>query len=242
MKTKLSLCAAITLLLMCTTFPTKAQVLTIENGIALSRLYSNSSELDMSEQWITPYQLSVGLDYLDHGWFALSSHIGYLRKGGKAALQYTPYSYIPLKKETNFTQKLDYFTFNTTFRVQGHWIERCTFYAGVGPRLDVFLSQTVRTNTINVEYPDIPSYQEDTHKMFSKPDNIAFGLTCEVGIDYTVDRYRIGIHAAWLPNFTKTIPQGINATWLPKASNGTYKNYDLYDNTFTLGLVLGYVL
>ena len=77
---KIKSCAWLVCLILCLPIMMKAQVLKIENGMAFSSLVNEGE--DLFDKSLSSYQMSIGLDYLDQGWYALSSNVGYLRKGG----------------------------------------------------------------------------------------------------------------------------------------------------------------
>ena len=77
---KIKSCAWLVCLILCLPIMMKAQVLKIENGMAFSSLVNKGE--DLFDKSLSSYQMSIGLDYLDQGWYALSSNVGYLRKGG----------------------------------------------------------------------------------------------------------------------------------------------------------------
>ena len=77
---KIKSCAWLVCLILCLPITMKAQVLKIENGMAFSSLVNEGE--DLFDKSLSSYQMSIGLDYLDQGWYALSSNVGYLRKGG----------------------------------------------------------------------------------------------------------------------------------------------------------------
>lgn len=197
------------ILLICNISAVKAQVIKIENGVSISSL--NESSLGY-QGTLTSYQMSVGIDYLDRGWYGLSSSIGYLRKGSKddilSGLMDGAYT------TSKWKHTFDYLTLNTTFRVKGITSDKFTLYAGAGPRIDINLKQKV---TVQGEF----SYSD------SGPDSRAVipGLKCEIGMDYYFNRFCVGINAGYLPSFTKMI-----------------KHTSLKDRTFTAGVVLGYIL
>jgi hypothetical protein len=58
----------------------QAQTIRLENGAAFTSLKGNE---DFSIGVMRPYQIALGVSYLDRGWFNLSSQAGYIRKGGK---------------------------------------------------------------------------------------------------------------------------------------------------------------
>ncbi len=192
--------------LICLSVVGKAQVIKIENGIAISDLVIKNS----SNDWIYPYQLSLGLDYMDRDWYALSSQIGFLRKGTDGIIN-SPVEYGGVGTEHQL--QLDYLTMNTTFRVKTPLVNNFWVYAGCGPRIDIFLKGRMK--------PKVPDFEvKGMHKLIA-------GLKVEAGFYGQFDRMQVGLNFGYLPSFVR--PYG-------------GKNNDIKDKTFTLGLVLGYVL
>ena len=60
--------------------PLCAQVIKIENGMTLSSMTRN--EYDFFTHTATGYTARVGIDWLEHRWFYLSSEVGYMATGG----------------------------------------------------------------------------------------------------------------------------------------------------------------
>lgn len=193
---------------------TKAQVIKIENGLAFSKVTK------VFDKFIIPYQGSIGIDYMDRGWYNLSSQLGYIRKGGSAEVTVNKAETggVPSIKDMDY--KFDYLTFNTTFRVKRETIYNNTLYAGIGPRIDYFLH---RNYTLATPEEIINQIMPDANK-------VIIGLKCEAGLDYQFDRFLVGLNISYLPSFTKMQKQ-------PKDGIFAYR-----DLTFTAGIVLGYVL
>ena len=131
---KIKSCAWLVCLILCLPITMKAQVLKIENGMAFSSLVNEGE--DLFDKSLSSYQMSIGLDYLDQGWYALSSNVGYLRKGGSFDFYEATDPGLNMLKR-NMKYMFDYITLNTTFRVKTLSDSGWNFYAGVGPRVDV---------------------------------------------------------------------------------------------------------
>lgn len=201
-------------LLLCFVWTGKAQVIKLEGGVALAGMANRGA--DMYEKLLVPFQMSAGIDYMDRGWYELSSSIGYLRKGGTddVSIINDAGSYLG---DARHKLKLDYLTVNTTFRIKKTSLDKYTFYAGIGPRVDFALKGRAGTNS---KLDNIAGYGK-----VSNLRTVIVGLKCEAGINYKIDRYILGANVSYLPSFIKPL------------------TYDfLRDRTFTLGIVLGYVL
>lgn len=202
-------------LLLCLSPAMKGQVIRLDGGVAFSKLMSRGVKgFDQYDRKVMPFQMSVGVEYLDKELFNLSSSVGYIRKGGKSKI----YETIDAVEPTVYADYLDYVTMNTLF-VLKRSVRRETYYVGGGPRLDVKVGY----------HPGLP-IDEDLSMNKFRP--LVFGLKCELGFWYDLtDRYRLGVNFSYLPSFTKT--------WKPVADDAAIK---LGDRTFTLGLSLGYRL
>lgn len=182
-----------------------AQVIKIENGISIGSLHDKKNTFDSS---IIPYQATIGIEYLDGGWYELSSSAGFLRKGGAMEVEDHQEDMI---KRVDVKAYLDYLTVNTTFRVKKTVADEYSFYAGVGPRVDFKINDNeafAKFGLNDLKYRDVIP-----------------GLKCELGVDYLIERYRVGLNFAYLPSFSKPI-----------------KESPLRDRVFTVGVVLGYVI
>lgn len=184
----------------------KAQVIKIENGFAITDLKIKNS----SNDWVYPYQVSLGLDYMDREWYGLSSQIGFLRKGTGGIINRTGEWG---EAGTEHKLQLDYLTMNTTFRIKTPSVKTFVGYLGCGPRVDVFLKGRMKPNVSDFEVKGM-------HKLIA-------GLKVEAGFYGQFDRMQVGLNFGYLPSFVK--PYG-------------GKNSGIKDRTFTLGLVVGYVL
>jgi len=198
-------------LLLCNIGMTKAQVVKIENGVAITSLNIGKSGYAGT---FYPYQMSIGLDYMDRGWYELSSSIGYLRKGSKEDIVFSGPevgSSIPVSLRYAF----DYITLNTTFRVKATTYNDFTFYAGAGPRVDIKVNDGLKASIDGVNVPE--EIKIDTRSFI-------LGLKTEVGTYYSFNRCQLGVNFAYLPSFIKPVKGGLK------------------ERTFTVGLTVGYVL
>lgn len=196
-------------LLICFSGVVKGQVIKLENGVAFTKLKGYGKSM-------MPYQVSLGIDYLDRSWFNLSSQAGYIRKGSKEKIgiyneaESIPHDYVYNKVGA------DYITLNTTFQLKKESGNE-TYYVGIGPRVDFKIDDL--SPVINTENP---------LKSFFKSESVLYGLKCEAGFKYTANRLQMGINFSYLPSFNKQIDVG--------------EDFSLRDQTFTLGLSVGYVL
>ncbi len=123
------------------------QVLKIQSGVSISNIdiqtSGNSDNLTQDNKRLVGYSFFVGMDYLQHKNFNLSSNIGMLRKGGQALL-YSNWGYGQGIKAT-----LDYLSLNTTCDFQFPIDDKITPYISFGPRVDVLLNSISEYNKIN---------------------------------------------------------------------------------------------
>ena len=188
---KIKSCAWLVCLILCLPIMMKAQVLKIENGIAFSSLVNEGE--DLFDKSLSSYQMSIGLDYLDQGWYALSSNVGYLRKGGSFDFYEATDPGLNMLKR-NMKYMFDYITLNTTFRVKTFSDSGWNFYAGVGPRVDVNVKRHISLGDMDSLFP------EQTAPAVNR---IIVGLKCETGVNYNFDRYLLGLNVSYLPSFIK---------------------------------------
>jgi hypothetical protein len=169
----------------------QAQTIKLENGVAFTSLKGNE---DFSIGVMRPYQVTLGVSYLDKGWFNLSSQAGYIRKGGKEKiLVYDSEYFAPIN--TYMKMGADYVSVNTTFQLKRN-VQNETYYVGAGPRVDFKVN-------------DVFTFLDDAIK--SKP--VLYGLKCEVGFDYTIHRLLLGVNFSYLPTFNRQVDTGYDLTF-----------------------------
>lgn len=127
----------------------------LENGVGVTSLRAGDGSTDN----VYPYHMSLGYQYLDKGWFDLSSNIGYLRKGGQIKVIYNTV-YGEFSDHVIFKSKLHYLTINTTFDVKKTSPDGYTFFVGVGPRIDFKLKATEESYVESGNDPDYPAQKK----------------------------------------------------------------------------------
>ena len=193
----------------------KAQVVTLENGFSITSMRHSKEGLGK----VYPYQMALGMQYMDKGWYNLSSSIGSMRRGSRDKIFYNPITgengYVTMKN------KLHYLTVSTTFDIKKTSHDGYTFFIGVGPRLDFNLK------SVTVTYIDFdqsrPEGYEPTKENLDGIHPVLFGLKCVGGIRKDIGNMQLGFNIAYLPSFTH-LSKGV------------------HDRTFTFGLSLGYKL
>lgn len=209
-------CVWLVCMLLCIAVKGNAQVITLENGFSITSMRAKKA----STNKVYPYQMSLGYQYLDKGWYNLSSNIGYIRRGGQVKI---PYNSVTGEEWGRVTEKdkLHYLTLSTTFDIKKTSHDGYIFFIGVGPRLDFKLKSVVVTYVDFDEHR--PSDFEPTKEKLDGIHPVLFGLKCVGGIRKDFRNMQLGFNIAYLPSFT-CLSDGIR------------------DRTFTFGLSLGYKL
>lgn len=219
MKNKSSVWLVVMLFLFVAT--ANGQMLKVEGGMAFSKLRTQGLDGNqLFDKSIKPFQMSVGVEYLEKEHFNLSSSIGYLRTGGKNKVIIAGGDGGILNSNFNYKYFIDYLTVNTLFNIK-QINNRTIYYIGIGPRLDFKLGS--RENI----------YEDMDYLEGKRPElnTVIFGLKCEVGFWYDLgDKFRLGANVAYLPSFTK-------AWTSPVAPDVT-----MTTRSFNLGVSLGYIL
>lgn len=161
-----------------------AQTFVVEAGITRSKL-SNMETLNQKlfDEPITGYAFSIGIDYLNHKAFSLTSHIGVMRRGGGEKIDITDDLGNPTGSNTQ-KYTFDYLSTNTVFNLKFPLNNGLTPYLSIGPRIDYFIHQG---HTI----------------WFSEivPKKVIFGADTGVGIVYSFKKYTIGLQGQYMHNF-----------------------------------------
>ena len=106
-------CVWLVCMLLCIAVEGNAQVITLENGFGITSMRTKKACTNK----VYPYQMSLGYQYLDKGWYNLSSNIGYIRRGGQVKI---PYNSVTGEEWGRVTEKdkLHYLTLSTTFDIK----------------------------------------------------------------------------------------------------------------------------
>lgn len=209
-------CVWLVCMLLCIAVKGNAQVITLENGFGITSMRAKKA----STNKVYPYQMSLGYQYLDKGWYNLSSNIGYTRRGGQVKIPYNSITGAEWSGRITEKDKLHYLTLSTTFDIKKTSRDGYTFFIGVGPRLDFNLKSVVTTYS---DFDDTVSDYKSTKEKLDGIHPVLFGLKCVGGIRKDFRNMQLGFNIAYLPSFT-CLSDGIR------------------DRTFTFGLSLGYKL
>lgn len=174
------------------------------------------------------YSFILGCDYLEKDWFMLSSEIGYIQRGGRSIFNYTKGFDSPDEEwpEEYFRRvaKLDFLQINTTFRFK-HDFKRFTLFMGVGPTIDILLSDKSEWQRHPVNSDKITTTEISIHH-----NNVLYGLKYELGINYHINNKWDAI---------------LNISQLNSFKGSTVGHYDgdaFRNKTATLSLGIGYRL
>lgn len=171
---------AFTFIFMFANMPTFSQVLKIKNGVAISAI--NVKELDILNEHITTYSISVGMDYLENKSFYLSSEIGYLQKGGKEENKSLPEDF------RNIKESWDYIHLNTTVRFPFKLSDNSEhFFLGLGPKIDFLIGSAEFESPIYTGY---------------NLNSTSFGAKGELGFVKDFNRIRTSIDISYLYDLT----------------------------------------
>ncbi|MGE5425365.1 MAG: hypothetical protein ACM3N9_08360 [Syntrophothermus sp.] len=200
-----------------TVFSASSQIIHISGGPVFTRIrwseWTDLSDTYYKEYGLVRANVNIGFDYLNKKYFFLSSNFGYLQKGGKNEMIYSPAS-----SEFN-TLHLSYLTLNTLFVLKTD-LKKFQPCLSLGPRVDYLLGS---------EY-EAPGMFSGTHELNEEfVNSFIYGITAGIGLNYNVERFRIGVGSQYLYNFNKA------ANSKTSGSSAT-----LTDHTFLLNLDFGY--
>jgi len=152
------------------------QILKIQSGVSISNIdiqtSGSSDNLTQDNKRLVGYSFFVGMDYLQHKNFNLSSNIGMLRKGGQALL-YSNWGY-----GQGISASLDYLSLNTTCDFQIPIEDKVMPFISFGPRVDLLLNPISEYNKFN------------------------YGLLLGGGLKYHLsDKLQLGLRADYYLNF-----------------------------------------
>lgn len=165
-----------------------SQVIKMEHGASFSWMNK-----DVFDETRPSYMFMLGCDYLDRGWFYLSSEIGYTQKGG----QYTTTGLVPLPDRNHLEitsrnrAKFNYLHLNTSFRIKRSF-NRITLYAGIAPTLEFLVCDNSESRGREFEY-------DLTYKIEPHSNNVIVGIKPEIGLYYqTSDKISAILNVSYL--------------------------------------------
>jgi hypothetical protein len=156
-----------------------SQHLKIDAGAVFSEYTNEFGRLAINKQTVTP-SINLGIDYLEHKWFYVSSQLGYLQIRGMEI------SDIP--EETARKERKNYVYISTLFRPFARRGD-LTGFIGIGPYGNIRLGDKMSNNS-NYQQQDLKSY---------------FGAKFEMGLHLDRNQFRYGINASSMHGLTPAI-------------------------------------
>ena len=192
-----------------------AQVIKLETGASFSSMQDDTSQHQFTHN-NTGFTALLGIDWLEHEYFYLSSQVGYMATGGTDKIHILENGGTSIGI-ADWHMRRDNIHINTTIRAKVPF-GRFHAYVGVGPKLDIPFNVHM-SDSFNSDY----SNQGAT---FVRHD-VMFGIKTEAGMAYDFESLTLGINFAFLPDITR---------------QASYLNQTTRNNIFTLGISLGYIL
>ncbi|TAE87612.1 MAG: hypothetical protein EAY81_03815 [Bacteroidetes bacterium] len=177
----------IALALICVSASIQGQVITIQSGLALSKLdwKANSGNIRLYDNYRQSTPVFIGVDYFNKKYFNLSSNVGYVEKGGEVAgIQVNGSDF---KIET----WVRYISLNTCGNVKYQLDKRLTIFANIGPRIDFLIDS-----------------DNSFFKVYQKSNGlnkINVGLTYGAGIKYRINKTIVGFSTNSNYNFNQIV-------------------------------------
>lgn len=192
--------------------PLSAQVIKVDVGTTFSSMQDDTPLHQFTHTLVNNTTL-VGVDWLEHDWFYLSSEVGYMATGGTDEIETSSEAGIT-DGTIDWKMRRDNIHLNTTFRAK--WaIGQFHAFIGAGPKLDI---------PVNTSIEGIENGNENL--TFFK-NEVMLGIKTEVGVAYDLNNVRFGINFAYLPDLTRQT---------------SYLNQTTRNNIFSLGVFVGYIL
>jgi len=152
------------------------QTINIQAGETLSKLnwvFETNPYGYIQDGYIQTYHgksVFVGIDYLDHQFFNLSSNIGFLQTGGQSVAMFYVSSG-DLVREVGINAYLNYLSFNTSLEIKYPFKFKLTPFLNIGPRIDFLVSKNISNSSLTNLSP------------------VSTGLILGGGIKYNFGRY-----------------------------------------------------
>ncbi len=197
-----------------------SQTLSLRFGPANSNLTWDNSVVagNVFDKNITGFDILLGLDYLDHRYFNLSTNLGFIQKGGSGSALNASLPDPEAYSETSIVTRLNYITVNTTFEAKLPVKDILTPFVHVGPRVDYMVSYAQNVNLFS-QFTELDQLNK-----------IIYGVVGGAGVDFKINRFKVGIVFDYYRNFNKLVDY--------TSSRGV--SNQIYDHTFTLNAQVGY--
>lgn len=200
---------------------TNGQTFKVQVGTSVSKLdwkYETIIVDPIYKGTLIGYSILVGLDYLEHPYYKLSSNIGILRKGGKGEIPAIDQNGEPTAYSITEKPTLDYLSINTSIDLKYPISENFFPYICCGPRIDYLVGN---------------SNHFDDLKKLNYLHNPAIGLLLGCGVSYNISNFDVGLRADYYLNFNKIADWSIQSTLIGGEINV---------NTFTVNVTIGHKL
>ncbi len=160
----------------------QAQHVKVSGGVTISSLiHATQSSVEMIRDKSVGYNVSIGLDYLEHDFFMMSSELGCFRAGGyDFNASYGPDG----SQVADIEIDSDNLFVNTTFRGKLPIGEVFNIYVGTGIQLDYRL---------NYNYHNINLENVNQHGFY-------IDIPFEGGMYYDIENIRLGLNYKYLLN------------------------------------------
>jgi len=190
---------------------TFSQVLKVDAGVSFSAMESNASNI-LTDPY-RDFNINLGLNYITHKYFHLSSQIGYLTRGGSNDMSIDNSGTNNIK----LVSRISCIHINTTIRVK-YSFKKLTPYIGIGPKIDFPIESKYSPN---IEFSDTDVYNLSLMQI----KNYLPGIKYEAGIEYNHESFSYGLNVFILRDF-----ESINKL----------KNYPLKNQISAINFSVGY--
>lgn len=191
------------------------QILKIQGGPTVSKLYWNYKTLDHTyfEDPILGYSIFAGFDYAQAEFINLSTNFGIIRKGGKEEVIIKDAFGNYLSTENHFA-RMDFLSLNTLVEFNFPVDEVVFPFLSAGPRFDYLLNS-------EIELFDSDGFEGET----------VWGILLGGGLKFDLEEFQLGLRADYYQNLTKIVDS-------PAGPYGA--GLEVTDRTWAFSLSLGY--
>ena len=199
----------------------QAQTLKIQTGASFNNLNWSLKNIGVSNMYnklFAGYSFFLGVDYLEHKRYNLSSNVGLLQKGGADEFPEVNSNGDLTGNMVQDRASLNYISFNTCIDYKLMYNKDRQQFISIGPRVDYLYRHNKGFNSID---------EIDALK------SISTGLIIGTGTKFNLKNFQVGLRADCYINFNKV------ADWAPSQNN---TGGQIKSNTVTLNLSVGYIL
>lgn len=155
------------------------QVVKVDGGVNIGK-FANSEKLPILNSNLYTYSVKIGLDYMEHEKYYLSSQIGYTTLGGKEV------NMLLEDPDKEISEKWNFVEVNTTFRYKFP-IKGSHVFIGAGPKMN-FLIDSSKFN----------SWIYDGYEI----NKVNIGAKTELGYAVDINHLRAGFVSSYNFDFT----------------------------------------